>query len=392
MTRELIYLYSKILVINLMHIGDLLLVTPALRSLRANYPRAYIALAADAKLADLVKYNQNIDELIALDKKGYHNKLGNYLRAVGDLRRRRFDLVVNLHANERASFLAAFSGGKKIIGYSTFGLHWFFDRTMKNRKAVKHQVESHFDVLREQAGMERIVDYGIEMWLDEQAEDEADRLWKEAFPEAACSSVAAVPPVLDKETKATPFAPYPVIGLNIGASWPTKRWRSEYYAQLADQLLAMGYGVAFFGGPMDEEIVGETRAMMEQKNHPLLKIFTGRLSLLTLAAMLKKCDALVTNDSGPMHIAVAMDTPLVTMFGSSPVPGFYPYNNKSILIKTPVDCHPCGQHHCPDRDHECMKAITPDTILKYTLELLRKTAGKPLIREIGQYQCEIVEL
>lgn len=81
--------YSKILVINLMHIGDLLLVTPVLRTLRTNYPKAHIALLADAKLRDLVKDNKHIDELIEIDKKGYHNNLPNYFKFIGDIRKKK---------------------------------------------------------------------------------------------------------------------------------------------------------------------------------------------------------------------------------------------------------------------------------------------------------------
>lgn len=359
-----------------MHIGDLLLVTPALRTLRTNYPKARISLLADAKLRDLVKYNQNIDELIEIDKKGYHNKLTNYLKFVGEIRARKFDLVINLHANERASFIAAFSGAKKIVGYSTFGLGLFFDQVMENRKAIKHQVHAHFDVLSEFLGITNFDDRGIEMWLDGKAVHAAEQIWLEAFPTANAQR--------QEDLK--------VVGLNIGASWPTKRWRNEYYAELADKLIDLGYGVAYFGGPMDQELVDQTVAMMRNKDHDQLKIFTGKLSLLELAALLKKCAVLVTNDSGPMHVAVAMDVPLVTMFGASPVPGFYPYNNKSILIKTPVDCHPCGVHHCDT--HECMKVITVDTVLKYTLELLEKYGDQvgTVSREQGNYQCQIVEL
>jgi heptosyltransferase-2 len=143
---------------------------------------------------------------------------------------------------------------------------------------------------------------------------------------------------------------------------------------------------------MDKEIVDKIISLMRHKNHPLLKIFTGQLSLMELAALLKKCAVLVTNDSGPMHVAVAMDVPLVTMFGASPVPGFYPYNNKSVLIKTPLYCHPCGKHHCDTLN--CMRAIPVDEVLKYTLELMEKYDGspRPLLREIGEYRCRIIEL
>lgn len=360
-------MYSNILIINLMHIGDLLLVTPVLRTLRTNYPKAHIALLADAKISDIVKYNKNINELIAIDKKGYHNKLSHYFQFIGDIRKRKFDLVINLHANERASCIAAFSGGKRIIGYSSWGFGVFFNFCMENRKAIKHQIQSNLDVLKEGIGLTNIDDRGIEMWLDEKSKATAEQLW-----------------AYDDGTK--------VIGLNIGASWPTKRWRDEYFAELADKLLAMGYGAAFFGGPMDVELVRDTIALMKNKNSPNLKVFTGQVKLLELATLLKKCAVLVTNDSGPMHIAVAMDVPLVTMFGSSPVPGFYPYNNKSVLIKTPSDCHPCGEHNCDT--HECMKRIPVDVVMKYTLELLERYGNQigHVPRELGKYQCEIIEL
>ena len=113
--------YKNILVINLMHIGDLMLVTPVLRTLRANYPQARISLLADKKLADLVRLNPHIDECLLIDKKGKDNSLPNFIKYIWGLRKYKFDLVINLHRNERASALAAFSGAKHIIGYSKPG-------------------------------------------------------------------------------------------------------------------------------------------------------------------------------------------------------------------------------------------------------------------------------
>lgn len=344
----------KILVVNLMHVGDLLLVTPVLRTLRTNYPNAHIALLADAKLADLVKYNRNLSELIIIDKKGYHNQLWRYLQFVAGIRRRRFDLVINLHANERATFIAAFSGARRVVGYATWGLGAFFDVVIENRKRVKHQVHAHFDVLKEGLGLQHIDDRGLEMWLDEAAEATAARLWQEAFPKPGL----------------------PVVGLNIGASWPTKRWPKESFASLADRLLAKGYGIAYFGGPMDVAVVNDALHLMQSGDRSRVGVFTGRVSLLELASLLKKCRVLVTNDSGPMHVAVAMDVPLVSMFGASPVTGFYPYNNKSVVLKTPVPCHPCYEHSCRKGDLECMYSITVDTVLDKTLELARLHGGE----------------
>lgn len=337
-----------------MHIGDLLLVTPVLRTLRTNYPAAHIALLADAKIADLVKYNENIDQLIAIDKKGHHDKLRNYLQLIRTIRRQKFDLVINLHRNERASFIAALSGAEKIVGYSTVGPNLFFDKVLENRKKVKHQIEAHFDVLRETLGITRIDDRGLEMWLDQPAEAEADRLWQEAFTE---------------------YAARPVVGLNIGASWLTKRWPQEYFAELADRLLDLGYGIAFFGGSMDVALVKDTLGLMKRSAPGRVAVFTGQIDLLELAALLKKCRVLVTNDSGPMHVAVAMGVPLVSMFGASPVTGFSPYNDSSVVLKSSLPCHPCYAHSCARKDLGCMYGITVDMVLDKTLELDKKYSG-----------------
>lgn len=366
--------YKNILVIDMMLLGDLMLVTPVLRTLRANYPKAHIALMADKKLADIVQYNKNIDECIFMDKKGKDKKISALIRFIKEIRKRKFDLVINLHRNERSSAMAAFSGAEKIVGYSKPGFSLFFDDVMPNLKAVKHQVHSHFDVLSKALGIEKFDDGGLEMWLTPEAEIKAEQLWKENFP-----------------------ANKKVIAFNIGASWLTKRWLDNYFAQCADQLIDEGYEIAFFGGPMDLEIVEKCISQMKHKDSDSYTIFTGKTTLLELAALLKKCVLFLTTDSGPMHIGVSQNVPIVTMFGASPVPGFYPYDSKDILIKTPELCHPCGIHKCPHKGEKnlaCMKNITVDVVMKYVHELLDKygdMAGN-IPKPNGNYICRVVEV
>lgn len=348
-------MYKKILVINMLHIGDLLLATPVLRTLRANFPAAHIALLADAKIDGLVRYNKHIDELISVDKKGYHNKLANYLKLIGDIRKRRFDLVINLHPNERASALAAFSGGKKIVGYSSPGFGIFFDqvlnsqnfdRRLKNRPDIPHQVQEHLELLQTTLGITKIDDNGLEMWLDAATLENAEKLWFGAFGKQY----------------------FKVVGFNTGASWPTKRWTPAGFAAVADDLLAGGFGVAFFGGPMDRENVAEIRRLMKRGDHPRIAVFTGRTDLLSLAALIRKCAVFLTNDSGPMHVAVAQKTPTVAIFGSSNEVGYKPYGDKAVVLTAAgIGCRPCGQHKCDH--HSCMVGITPATVLPNVLKL-----------------------
>lgn len=367
--------YNNILVINMMHIGDLLLVTPILRTLRANYPQARITLLTDKSLRDLVEYNKHIDECLLIEKHGKDSGMLGTLSYASKLRAKHFDLVINLHRNERASALAAFSGAKRIVGYSKPGFSFFFDQVLPNKKAVEHQITSHFEVLQKAVGITKLDDGGLEMWLPKEAEKKADDIWKRHYR-------------FDDK----------VIAFNIGASWKTKRWLDTYFATCADQLIEAGYHVAFFGGPTDVEIVDKCIAQMKEKDSPKLTVFTGKVSLVVLAGLLKRCCLFLTTDSGPMHVGVAMNIPIVTMFGASPVPGFYPYDAKDILIKTPEKCHPCGIHECPRKGDEnlaCMKNIPPAVVMKYMNELLDTYQGKPayeLPSHYGQYQCRVVEL
>lgn len=374
--------YKNILVINTMHIGDLMLVTPALRTLRANYPKAHIALLTDKPLADLVRCNENIDECILIDKHGRDKGILALIRFIRQIRKRHFDLVINYHRNERASAIASFSGGKKIVGYAQPFFHRFFDHWMPNlamadtpKDKVMHQTLCHLKVLQEAAGCTKLDDRGLEMWLPPEEEKKASDLWQKEFAED------------DR-----------VIAFNIGASWMTKRWIDAYFAECADHFIEEGYHIALLGGPTDVAIVKACIEKMKEKDSPKVHVFTGKVSLTVLAGLLRRCCLFLTTDSGPMHVGVAMNVPIVTMFGASPVPTFYPYDGKDIVIKTPESCHPCGIHDCPKKgeDHmACMKHIPVDVVMKYSEELLARYGGKSareLPRERGNHQCRIIAL
>ena len=360
-----------------MHIGDLMLVTPVLRTLRTNFPRARITLLVDKKLRDLVEHNRHIDDCMLIDKKGADDHFLSFFHYIQKVRVRHFDLVINLHRNERASALAAFSGAKHIVGYAKPGFSLFFDMVLPNQKAVMHQIHSHFEVLEKAVGIpkDKIDDGGLELWITDEADAEAARVWKEHFAEGA-----------------------KVIAFNIGASWKTKRWIDSYFAECADRLVRRGYKIAFFGGPMDEALVAACIAKMEERESEHLHIFTGKVSLAVLAGLLARCSLFLTTDSGPMHVGVAMNVPIVTMFGASPVPGFYPYDAKDVLIKTPEPCHPCGIHECPRKGKEnmaCMKNIPVDAVMKYVDELLEAYHGAPAYKlpaHYGAYKCRVIEL
>lgn len=369
----------KILIINLMHLGDLMLMTPILPVLRQEYKDSEIDLMVDRKLKDLVSENPNIDRFIAIEKKGWHNKPLNFIKLIEQIRKRKYDLVINCHRNERASAIAAFSGAKQIVGYSKPFFSLFFDNTINNEAVAHHigngpfglfgekkykpgwihQVLSYTDILTKCLKLDVTKREPLYMKPHKKAAENVNKLYKEQF---------------DTGKK--------IIALNVGASWETKRWIFSYFALVADKLIEEGYIIAFLGGEMDRAFVKETIEAMKtdkEKQKDFVRVLTGKLTLGEVAAFLTKCSLFITTDSGPMHIGVAMNVPIVTMFGASPVPGFFPYTDKAILIAAKEKCHPCGKHICPrlEDNFACMKNIKPEEVLKAAHELLERYKGKP---------------
>ena len=190
-------MYQNILVINLMQIGDLMLTTPVLGALRQAYPQAQLTLLADTRWRELVEENPHLDACLFMDKKGADKGLAKLWQFIHKVRALKFDLVINLHRNERASAVAAFSGAKYIVGYSKPLFSLFFDKTMQNPSIAhhigwgpggvfpphryvpgwEHQVHAHLNVLRQTLGIEPD-DGGLEMALSPENQQKADVLWQ----------------------------------------------------------------------------------------------------------------------------------------------------------------------------------------------------------------------
>ena len=244
--------YKRIVVTFLMHLGDVVLTTPFLEVLRKAAPHSHITYVIDEKLQDVMKYNPYIDDLITVDKKGRHNSikgLNEIARRIND--QGRPDIVINLHPNERTSYLAW-----KIHGKVTTGIN-----------------------VLEQLGVTDVANHGLHIETCKEWNDEVFRFYE---------SQGVMP--RDK-----------IIGFNIGSAVPEKRWPAERFADVADYFGNKGYKTVFFGGPMDLDMV---KPVVEQMiTSPI--VATGAFKLGPLAAAMKWCDLLITNDSGPMHVAIS---------------------------------------------------------------------------------------
>lgn len=299
--------HKRIVVTFLMHLGDVLLTTPFLHVLRNAAPNSHITYVIDEKLKDVMEFNPNIDELITIDKKGRHNSIGGLTSVARMIHSTRPDIVINLHPNERTSFLAWKIGAPVTVGFSHFLFRPFMKKVTRLDRRNLHAAKMYVDVLA-QLGVTDIKDIGLEMVLCQNWLDTANQFY-------ATNGVGLGDPV---------------IGFNIGSAVPQKRWPAERFAKVADYFAGKGYKTVFFGGAMDTDMVQGAINYMSSK----AIIGTGKFSLGELAAAMKRCDLIITNDSGPMHVAISQKVPVVTLYGPSN-PKFYgPYTEDSVILES----------------------------------------------------------
>ncbi len=336
---------KRIIVTFLMHLGDLTLTTPFLHVLRKAAPDAHIAYLVDEKLKDVVLHNPNIDEVLTIDKKGKDNNIKALCKAANMISEKKFDILINLHPNERCSFIDFWAKVPVKVGFSHFLFRPFLTKvTRLNRKM--HAADMYIDVLA-QLGVQDLTNNGLEIFPSDDDKKIADNFWQE-------QQVA-------NEDK--------LVGFNIGSAVKTKRWAPERFAQVADTLAAKGYKTVFFGGTMDEAMVKEATALMATK--PI--IATGRFSIGRLAAAMQRCKLIITNDSGPMHVAISQKVPIVAMYGPSSPELYGPYTKDATIVTAAPPCTGCAKgmkHECADM--QCMTRLTVEQVIEAAEKWLSK--------------------
>lgn len=336
---------KKILVTFLMHLGDLTLTTPFIHALRKAAPDAQITFLADEKLKDVVLHNPYLDEVITIDKKGRDNSLLALIACARKLSGMDFDVLINLHPNERCSFICALTKTRVRAGttHKLFKPLWDIF-TPLNRKI--HAADMYLNVL-EQLGVQHIEHNGLEIFPGEEHLRHAEAFWRE-------NGV---------------FGSDKLIGFNIGSAVVTKRWAPERFAKVADILAGKGYKPVFFGGTMDEEMVHQ--AVSKMQTTPI--VATGAFTIGGLAAAMRRCSLIITNDSGPMHVAISQKVPIVAMYGPSSPKLYGPYTDEAIIVTAQPPCLGCAdgmKHKCDDM--QCMTRLTVEQVVQAAEAMLAR--------------------
>jgi heptosyltransferase-2 len=329
---------SSILIRATNWLGDAVMTTPAIGTVRDFFPEARITLMANPLVAEMFLPHPWIDDLLVYDRKSLHKGISGRLRMAMELRKRSFDLAVLLPNSLDAALIPWLARIPRRLGYGTDGRGLLLTHKvpLSVRVMTGHQSEYYLAMLAY---------CGITAGSKPQLLATTD-----AEDAGAAALLAGAGIAADSM----------VVGINPGATYGSaKRWYPDRFARVADELARKwGAKVVITGGPGETEIAADIASAM---SFPCCNL-AGKTGVRELMAIIKRCNFFITNDSGPMHIAAAFDVPLVAVFGSTDNTTTYPLGRRVAIVRKPFDCAPCMKRECPI-DHRCMTAVTVEDVV-----------------------------
>jgi len=336
----------RILIIQTAFLGDVILCTPLIKASKKLFPNSFISFLLIPETKKILENNPHLNEIIVYDKRGEDRGAKNFLKMVVKIKKRNFDLALIPHRYLRSALLAYLAKIPQRIGFDkSIGSFLFTQKVTYQNNS--HEVERNLSLLNDFTG------------------DLSDKT-PELFPSSEDFSYAQEL-LRDSGVKDNDKT----VGIAPGSIWATKRWLPERFAEVSDRLIKEASAkVIFLGSKEDEKLCLEIANLMQEK--PI--ILAGKTSILQSAAIISKCRVILSGDSAPVHIASAVKTPMVAIFGSTiPEFGFAPYGEDHLIIEKKMDCRPCGIHgknKCPKKHFKCMTEITTQEVLEALLAKL----------------------
>lgn len=322
---------KRILIIRLDHIGDVLLTIPTFRALRNKFPNAKMDVLVRPFTKELLIGNKDINKIIALNPPWFAREKTNISNLFGFIKNnyRKYNLVIELHADPRNIILASLIG-KYRIGFGIRGFGFLLNKVVHYDKKIKHQIERNLDVVRAIGADTKNKE--LELNLSKKELNFANEMFKKYnIKEAVC--------------------------INPGTGRIHKYWFNDRWAEVADELIKKyNFNIILTGNKNDIKDCKEIHNL--SKNKEKIINLCGKTNLRQLVAIIKKCKLFLGPDTGPMHIARAVKTPLVGLFG--PVdPREWGYDEDEYKSLNKTICLKSGIINC-----ECMKRITVEDVLK----------------------------
>jgi len=339
--------------------------TPALRAIRGLYPRAHISFLLRRYVKPIYAGMPWADKLITYRTGRTRAKAGKgqFFDLAARLRKRRFDLAILLPNSFKSALVCKMAGIDRIVGYERDGRGFLLtDKLLPVKEKGKFVpspiVKYYLGVAHYLGSGER--DLKLELFVTDTEKRDAESVLSRAGLERAISRPAGC-------------GLAPLILLNPGAQYgAAKCWLPEYFAQLADRLIdELGATVMLSAAPRERPIV---EAIARQMKHAAVDLSRAGIDLGSLKEITRRCDLLITNDTGPRHIAAAFDVPVVTIFGPTHPEWTEIYFAKERKVAVKVFCGPCQKKTCP-LDHRCMTRLTPAMVFDTASELLPRRSG-----------------
>ncbi len=337
---------KKILIVSTSWLGDAIITIPTIHGIRNLYPDARISILAKNTIADIFRTVDILDEVIYFQKeKGLKKALGVF-KIASALKKKKFDLAFIFPRSLGSALMCFLAGIPERIGFASNARDLFLTESVQRDTEIlsKHQVH-----------------YYKKLLLSKGVSD---------FPELPCIKTPK------RETKwaqkfilalKNPEKPF-LVGINPGSTYgEAKQWLPERFEELAKRLVKNnGCDIIIFGDANSTPLAEKINRGIENKAIDV----TGKTNILQLTGLLKECDLLVTNDTGPMHLACAVKTQVVAVYGSTNQITTSPLGPDAVMIKTNMPCSPCMKRVCPEGHHLCMKNISVDEIQEAVLQKL----------------------
>jgi heptosyltransferase-2 len=327
-------------------LGDLVMSTPGFRALRAGFPDARIALQVRASLAPTLAGSPWFDEILPL--RSYHAGSGALLREARSLRRADYELGICIPESWSSALLLRAAGITHRVGYGGRGRGLLLTRAV----AVPNEWGRRRLVARERFVLGLVDALGLE------ASDTRVELFTTPEEESAADTLLEAHGLRRGES---------LVALAPGASYgSSKLWPAESFARVADAALAVGARPLVLGSADERPLASRVVAEMRGQGVDL----AGRMDLGVMKAVLRRCRALVCNDAGARHVAVALGVPCVVMMGPTSLEKTSLNLERVRVLETDVECRPCYHRVCPI-DHRCMTRLSPDAATRAMLDLLK---------------------
>lgn len=337
---------ARVLVIKLSAVGDVILAVPSLRAIRQKFKDAVIKVLVGLQAREIIDRCPYVDDRIVCDFKGRDRGMKGLMRLGQALRKENFDIVIDLQNNRKSHMLAFLSFALARYGYDNGKLSRLLNRRIKNDAPYLNPVEHQFRVLK-LAGV-KPQDERLELWPSEADERYALDLLRENWVTISQG----------------------VAGIHVRASarWATKNWPPEYIADLSDKI-ASGFNMRVVLTGSKEDAPLAQAIARRARSKPI--VAAGRTSIMELACLIKHFKVFLTPDSAPMHIAAAVGTPFIALFGPTDPSRHLAPAERCIVMKKALECSPCYKPTC-SKDYKCMKKITVNEIFEAMKPFLAK--------------------